>query len=51
MAATVNDLTLATHAFIQAAKRAAGPQASSIRLAIVGGTAIIQTTKHRTTQV
>ncbi len=47
----LGDLNIATQAFIQAAKLASGTQATSIRIAIVGGTAIIHTTEHRVTQV
>lgn len=49
--AALGDLNIATQAFIQAAKLASGTQAANIRIAIVGGTAIIHTTAHRITQV
>lgn len=48
---SISDLNFATQAFIQSAKVAAGAHAAVIRVAVVGGTAIVNTTGHRNTQV
>ena len=49
--ATQRQLNIATQAFIKAFKEIYRAQASEVGIAVVGGSAVINTTDHRTTSV